>query len=101
MFGSINYYLAGGGAAAPVCFGCATYGTAGSFTFTVPSGVSKISVVCVSGGGGGTSGCDNIQNGGGGYGGGLSYTNCISVTAGESLAVVVGAGGAGPSITCS
>jgi hypothetical protein len=85
MFGAINYYLAGGGVAG-VPFGCATYGTAGTFTFTVPSGVSKISVVCV---GAGAWGCLQPQGNSGG-GGNLSYTNCIPVTAGEGLTVAVG-----------
>jgi hypothetical protein len=78
-----------GAAAAPVPFGCATYGTNGTYTFTVPSGVSKISVVCV---GGGATGCYQAQSNSGG-GGNLSYTNCISVTAGEGLTVVVGNAG--------
>jgi hypothetical protein len=90
MFGSINYYLAGGGVAASVPFGCATYGTEGTYTFVVPSGVSKISVVCVGSGGGGVAcSCGGSSIGGGG--GALSYTNCIPVTPGESLTVVAGA----------
>lgn len=76
-------YSAGGSS---VPFGCATYGTAGTFTFTVPSGVTKISVVCVGAGG---TGCFQAQSNSGG-GGNLSYTNCIPVTAGEGLTVVVG-----------
>jgi hypothetical protein len=77
-----------------VAAGCATYGTAGTYTFTVPSGVSKISVVCVGGGQSGLACCSGCSGTGGG-GGGLSYTNCIPVTSGESLTVVVGAGGLG------
>jgi hypothetical protein len=98
MFGSINYYLAGGGAAAPVPFGCATYTTSGTFTFTVPSGVSKISVVCVGAGYQGYGNCnpDCDPGGYGGGGGNLAYTNCIPVTPGESLSVKVGS----TSITC-
>jgi hypothetical protein len=84
------------GASGPVPFGCSTYGTAGTYTFTVPSGVSKISVVCVGGGQTGAQRycCDDCNCGAGGAGGSLSYTNCIPVTAGESLTVVVGVGGA-------
>jgi len=82
-----------------VPFGCATYGTAGSFTFTVPSGVSKISVVCVGGGSSG-SWCSPGCPGNGLAGGGLSYTNCIPVTPSEVLTVVVGPGGIGGTSTC-
>ena len=74
-----------------VPFGCATYTTNGTYTFTVPSGVSKISVVCVGGGGNGCGGDDcSADQGGGGPGGGLAYSNCIPVTSGESLTVGVG-----------
>jgi hypothetical protein len=69
------------------------YTTAGSYTFTVPAGVTAISAVCVGGGSSGPSGF--APNGGGGGGGGLSYSNNISVTPGESLNIVVGVGGAG------
>ena len=88
-----NFY----GKSNTVPFGCATYGTAGTFTFTVPSGVSKISVVCVGGGSNGVGAWDDdcSYGGCGGQGGSLSYTNCIPVTAGESLTVVVGQGGSG------
>tara|TARA_Y100001972_G_scaffold15543_1_gene16445 strand:+ start:8 stop:1741 length:1734 start_codon:yes stop_codon:yes gene_type:complete len=67
----------------------------GTFTWTVPDGITSISAVCVGGGGGGgrASG-ENIGPQGGG-GGGLSYQNNISVTPGESLTVIVGEGGAG------
>lgn len=53
-------------------------------SWTVPTGVTSISVVAV-GGGGGTSSA-------GGNGGGLSYKNDIAVTPGETLTVFVGAG---------
>lgn len=67
-----------------------SYESAGTYTFTVPTGVTSISAVCVGGGGGGGG-----ESYGGGDGGGLSYKNSISVTPGEGLTVVVGAGGAG------
>lgn len=67
------------------------YTTAGSYTFTVPAGVTSICAVCVGSGSGGGGG----YGGGSGYGGDLRYVNSISVTAGESLTVVVGAGGVG------
>ena len=76
-----------------------------SGSFTVPSDVTSISVVCVGGGGGGSAGRrnnpfsqysnDNPAGGAGGGGGGLSYKNNISVTPGETLTVQIGNGGSG------
>lgn len=57
------------------------YTTAGTFTFTVPAGVTSICAVCI---GSGASGDD-------GRGGTLVYSNNIVVTSGENLTVVVGA----------
>lgn len=59
----------------------------GTYTWTVPSGVSKISVVTVAGGGAG----QGYSAGAGG--GALAYANDISVTAGQSITVEVGYGG--------
>lgn len=69
------------------------YTGVGTFTFTVPAGISEISAVCV-GGGGGSAYCigNSTQSGPGGGGGGLGWST-ISVTAGENLEVTVGAGG--------
>lgn len=69
--------------------------SAGSGTWTVPAGVSQISVVCIGGGGGGSA-CpgDSTSSGGGGGGGGLGYA-LLSVSAGEDLNYVVGTGGVG------
>jgi len=63
--------------------------TAGTFTWVVPNGVTSCSVVCVGAGGGG--GAVNQESGGGGA---LAYVNNIALTSGESMTVVVGAGGA-------
>lgn len=63
------------------------YGSAGTYCWTAPSGVTAVSVVAV---GGGASGSSSY----GGSGGGLAYKNNISVTAGCSYTVTVGAGGA-------
>jgi hypothetical protein len=67
----------------------------GTFTFTVPSGVTSIDAVAVGGGGGGggSNGASGPGAAGGG-GGGLSWLNGISVTPGETLDVIVGDGGA-------
>lgn len=68
----------------------------GSTDWTVPSGVYKISVVCVGGGGGGSGSVENgIGAGAGGGGGALRYVNNIDVTPEETLTVIVGAGGGG------
>jgi hypothetical protein len=64
----------------------------GTFTWIVPSGVTSISAVTVSGGGGGTGGFEG-GGGQGGAGGGLAYLNNYSVTAGQSYTVFVGRGG--------
>lgn len=70
-----------------------TYSTPGSFTFTVPAGVTKLRVE-VAGGGGGGGGADGKSAGKGGNGGSGAKTNTtFAVTAGANVAVVVGAGG--------
>ena len=70
-----------------------------SGTFTVPSGVTQVSAVCI-GGGGGASGSPgtSLYSGAGGGGGGLAY-GTFSVTPGESLTISTGLGGAGASGT--
>ena len=65
----------------------AEYTSSGTFTYTVPTGVNNISVVCI--GAGGASGIGNSGQGGGG--GALAYRNAISVTPGQTATVVVGA----------
>lgn len=82
--------LMAGGQSGPVQ-GQQAYTTPGSYSFIVPAGVTSISVVCVSGGGGALS----ALQGGSGTGGNLGYANNIAVTPGETLSVVVGAGGSG------
>jgi len=79
-----------------------TFTTVGSNTFTVPAGVTKISAVLIGGGGAGgggspgtPSGTGNGAGGQGGGGGGLRYVNDFAVTPGQTLTVVVGAGGVG------
>ena len=93
-------------------FGEQAFTTPGTYTFFVPAGVTSISTVVIGGGGGGgrparyTDSANpnsivayspvpgsltaNYYSGGGG---GLAYKNSISVTPGQSLTVVVGAGG--------
>ena len=62
------------------------YTTPGTYTFTVPAGVTSLSVVCI--GAGGASGVCNSGQGGGG--GALAYRNGISVTPGTTATVIVG-----------
>lgn len=63
------------------------YTTAGTYSWTAPTGVTSVSVVSVGGGGG-----VNASRYGG-AGGGLGYKNNISVVPGVPYTVVVGAGG--------
>ena len=72
-----------------------TYTSSGTYSWTCPSGVTSVSVVCIGGGGGGNGGGNGVGGAGGGGGGGLGYKNNISVTPGQSYTVVVGGGGAG------
>tara|TARA_X000001382_G_scaffold31984_1_gene20881 strand:- start:2055 stop:2873 length:819 start_codon:yes stop_codon:yes gene_type:complete len=58
------------------------YAIPGTHSWTCPTGVTSVSVVCVGGGGAGKGG-----------GGGLGYKNDYSVTPGNSYTVVVGKGG--------
>jgi hypothetical protein len=67
-------------------YGEQLYVTPGTYTFTVPAGVTSISMVCVGGGAASTT-----TTGGGG--GALSYKNSFPVTPGEQFTVVVGQGG--------
>lgn len=64
--------------------GQAEYTTSGSYTFTVPAGVTSVCAVCVGPGG-------NADSRAGGGGGGLAYKNNIAVTPGQNITVVVGA----------
>ena len=67
--------------------------TAGATTdFVVPVGVTSVSIYAVGGGGGGGIGG---SYGGGACGGGLVWTDGVSVTPGETLIVGVGTGGHG------
>lgn len=64
--------------------------TAGTGTWTVPSGVTRIQALVVGGGGGGGS-----RHGGGGGGGGVVYVRDYPVQAGTAISISVGPGGAG------
>lgn len=64
-------------------------------TFVVPSGVITLIVEAFGGGGGGGGGGSASAPGGGGGGGAPVFSRILSVTAGETLTIVIGTGGAG------
>ena len=69
--------------------------TVGATTnFVVPTGVTNISIMAVGGGGGGSTSSGNS----GACGGGLVWTDDVSVTPGETLVVCVGPGGVGSNV---
>lgn len=81
-------------------------GTANAtYRWTVPAGVTSISVLCIGGGGAGGGGAlwaeggadsgsvAKIYSGGGGGGGGLVYSNNLTVVPGTEYVIQVGAGG--------
>jgi hypothetical protein len=79
--------------------GEAVFTTPGTYSWTCPTGVTNICAVCIGGGGGGESvlqlpGTDTWTGGGGGWGGGLAWSNSIPVTPGATYKIQVGAGGA-------
>ncbi|NDW13171.1 hypothetical protein D0T50_09720 [Bacteroides sp. 214] len=69
-----------------------------SSTFTVPQGVTSVTLEAWGGGGGGGYSSDNGRACGGG-GGGAYSRNVITVTPGQILTITVGAGGSGDSGT--
>jgi hypothetical protein len=71
------------------------YTEPGSHTWTVPNGVSSVDVLVVAGGAGGGGGDPSDGSGGGGGAGGLIFEENIQVTSGNSISIMVGAGGAG------
>lgn len=73
-----------------VANGTTTQTFTSSGTFTVPTGITKVSVLVVAGGGGGGG-----NGGGGGGAGGVVASTTYYTTPGASLTVTVGAGGSG------
>ncbi|WP_348823678.1 beta strand repeat-containing protein [Flavobacterium aestuarii] len=72
--------------------------TGATQNFTVPAGVTTLTVECWGGGGagGGTNGTNSEnRTGGGGGGGGYTKNTAVSVTPGQIVAITVGAGGTG------
>jgi uncharacterized repeat protein (TIGR02543 family) len=69
------------------------YDTVGNHTFTVPSNVFSISVICVGGGAGGDAARGDGFAARGGGGGWTAWKNNIPVLPGEVIGLRVGAGG--------
>jgi len=67
-----------------------TYNSTGSFTFSVPSGITAANIMAIGGGGGGGS-----VIGGGGGAGGMVEASSYPLTPGGSVPGNVGSGGAG------
>jgi len=70
------------------------YTTPGTYTFTVPPGVTTVYVTMCGGGGGGGGGSINYSGGHGG-GAGTYFKKPVTVTPGATYTITVGAGGAG------
>ncbi|MFH0891862.1 MAG: DUF2341 domain-containing protein [Candidatus Falkowbacteria bacterium] len=85
----------------PPAASTSVYTSAGSGTFTVPAGVTSITVKSWGGGGGGGGGADGggtqTRNTGGAGAGGGFVLSTLSVIPGETLDILVGGGGTGGS----
>lgn len=75
----------------------AEYKQAGTYTWTVPEGITKVTVAMISGGGSGAAGFDGHQYGG--ASGRATILEHYSVTPGTIIPIVVGAGGAAVEVT--
>ena len=93
-----SYSSSTGTATTSVVTGSSSYTSSGTYTFTVPSGVSSVSMVVI---GNGAKGCIPFSctcpcygqaytgSGSGGFGGALAYRNNYSVTSGTSGTVAI------------
>lgn len=95
--GSFQLVNKGGDKSPGVIDGFTGWTTPGSYTWTVPKGVTRIIAHCYGAGGGGGAGSPIGYGGwfGGGGGGGGFASYLIPVTPGKTIQVTVGAGGAG------
>ncbi len=78
-----------GAALGGAVFHASSWNATESYSWTVPAGVTSISVICVGGGGAGETNHDGASGGGGG----LAYKNGLAVTPGDTVNVYVGGGG--------
>ena len=70
------------------------YGTPGTYSFIVPNEVYTISILAVGAGGAGDDGNSGDGGGGGGASGACAVASNVAVIPGNTITVVVGAGGA-------
>ncbi|MDO8467331.1 MAG: hypothetical protein Q7S56_00050 [Nanoarchaeota archaeon] len=70
---------------------CTVTFTTSNYSYPIPAGVTKISVLAIGGGGGGAR---STSAGGGGAGGDLRYSSSIAVVPGQILNITVGGAGA-------
>jgi len=71
------------------------YNTVGSYTFTIPAGVTSVGYTIVGGGGGGAGSADPYYYGSGGVAGSVT-TGTLTIPSGQTtISVVVGDGGSG------
>jgi hypothetical protein len=75
----------------PVLIGAKEFTNTTTYNWTVPKGVTEISMVAIGGGGGGAATNDARPNAG--NGGDLRWRNFVNVEAGETIRVTVGDGG--------
>ncbi len=73
----------------------ALYGTPGSYTFTVPAGVTQLRILSIGAGGGGGAGSGGWGSAGGGACGGALTGGTMTVTPGQKIPLYVGYGGNG------
>jgi hypothetical protein len=75
--------------------GSQTYSTPGTYTFTVPNGVTRVVAVMWGAGGGGGGGGNNSSYYACGGGGGALVTELLNVSSTNSITINVGSGGSG------
>ena len=73
----------------------ALYGTPGSYTFTVPAGVTQLRILSIGAGGGGGAGSGGWGSAGGGACGGALTGGTMTETPGQKIPLYVGYGGNG------
>nr|WP_278437118.1 phage tail protein [Brucella anthropi] len=89
----ISMPVSGGGAVA--------YITPGTYTFTVPPGITQLKRIRLWGAGGGGGGSDTagtLVGGGGGAGAYGEFSSAVNVVPGSNIAITVGAGGSAGAI---
>lgn len=94
---AISGALSAFGPLGPNGFGNVVVFTNATNTWTVPAGVTKVRVLCIAGGGGGSGAQDGDTYAGTGGGAGGTAYGIYTVTSGQEISIDVGAGGAGGS----